>query len=212
MKYTTINRINLKLNTRLNLVADENSNVNEDEEFPGVSTSVNSTIVNPALINLIADEKENYLDLILKLIYILPLQNEHLILADIVEGLVISDLLTTYYHGFASLSPGADVSAMSVQQKNHSYYLIGLLTCGRNIYLPNLPQVPQNLPGVPSPSPVILEGETLLVDIPNIVKRVDVLHGKRESNSSRNDLGIDFGYEFNKYPDRAAGGDKRIVY
>lgn len=211
MKYTTVNRINLKLNTRLNLVTDEDSAVNEDEEFPGVSTSVNSTVVNPALINLIADEKANYLDLILGLIYILPLQNEHLILADIVEGLVISDLLTTYYHGFASLSPGADVSAMSVQQKNQSYYLIGLLTCGRNIYLPNLPQVPQNLPGVPSPSPVILEGESLLVDIPNIVKRVDVLHGKRASVSSSN-IGIDFGFEFNPSPERAAGSDRRIVF
>lgn len=188
-RYTTINRIKLKLKFRLG--------VNEDavsEPFPGITESITQQTVDPDLLLMVIEEKEAFLDSILRQVYELPLLNEHTILSEIVEGLVIADIMRVYFQGMGMANIAADVSAMSGDLKGHAYYLIGTLTSGRNLYLPNNIPVPGNLPGMPSPAPLMLPGERL-VPPSNIVKRVDVLIGNRTRHNSSEHMDIDWGIE-----------------
>jgi len=189
MKYTNLVRLQKKLQFRLGV--NPTPNLYPTEVFPGVNESITQQTVDPELIEIIAEEKEAFIDAILRQIYVLPLKNQHVILSEIVEGLVISDIMRTYFQGIGMANVAADVSAMSTDLKGQSYYLIGALTAGRNLYLPNSIPVPGNIPGMPSPTPLILEGEEFVTP-EQILKHVDTVVMTRARSRSYEDMGINW--------------------
>lgn len=189
MKYTTLTRLQKKLQFRLGI--DTTPNLYPSEPFPGITASVTQQNVDPELLEMIIEEKEAFLDALLRQMYKMPLKNSHVILSEIVEGLVIADVMRVYFQGIGMASIAADVSTMSVELKGQSYYLLGALTAGRNLYLPNSIPVPGNIPGMPAPTPLVLEGEELVTPT-QLLKNVDTVIATRERSRSFEDMGIDW--------------------
>lgn len=90
MKYATIDGISRKLKGRLKIPNDDTILYPTDN--PG-------QIVDEDLISLLIEETEEFVDYRLNAIYELPLLNEHPIVRNIVESLVISDLITIHFTG-----------------------------------------------------------------------------------------------------------------
>lgn len=152
MIYTTLNNLTRKLKGRLKIVSVDNSPL-----FPVDNPG---QIVDNETIYTIVEEKEEFINLILDQIYILPLVNSHKIIQNITDNLVISDLLAIHYQGggFGGLSP--DLSGQGNALKIEALNMLGMLTVGLNIYIPGI-QLPQSYPGTPQVRRIELPGETL---------------------------------------------------
>jgi hypothetical protein len=139
----------------------------------------------------ILSQVEETLDLVLGQIYELPLARPHGILADIVESWAAGRLLGESFQTM----PGeaSDPSNSSMNFVTHAGYLMLALTAGHNIAIP-IPGMPpqQNIPGISTPQPIFLEGETPRRAPPDTVNRNVTVLGIRKS--LQNPLpGIDFG-------------------
>jgi len=90
--YTNVDNIKLRLTGRLN--------VNSPTMIlGGGSPFLGGQTVNADLINLVAEEVEEFLNSLLNMIYVMPLALPHSVLNGICEKLVISELMTTYFQG-----------------------------------------------------------------------------------------------------------------
>lgn len=148
MKYTTPEKIARKLRARLSLMDATNN--------PLVYPTTNITVgVDNEQIELIAEEKENFVDYILDQIYETPLTNNHPILADIIEGLTIADLIKISFQ--AQPIPS---DSFGTEMKTEAYLKLNMLVSGFNIQIPGLPQV-QSYPGMIPARRIVLKGETI---------------------------------------------------
>ena len=154
-KYTSYNKLARKLRGRLKVYETEELDI-----YPGQEPTQSA---DPDLVLDVLEETENLVDLILSQIYILPLQNTHPIVTDIVESLTISNIIKIHFQGQGFSSLSGDMSGMSPDTRNQAYTLLGMLTAGFNIYIPNVPQ--QNIiPGTMPPRRIILPGEAFVKD------------------------------------------------
>jgi hypothetical protein len=147
MKYTTIPHLAQKLRGRLSLLSNSTTNTPYPVNNP-------TTPVDPALIEDVANEKEAYVDIVLSNLYVLPLRNNHLIITEIVEALIISDLITYSYWDNVAGSP-LDIT---MGLKTHANNLLSMLTAGLNFNIPGIMTQPVT-PGTMPPKRIELPGE-----------------------------------------------------
>jgi hypothetical protein len=154
-KYTSLDNLTRKLRGRLN--------IGEDDALTIYPNDTPGQTVDSQLIEIVAEQKEIYLDYILNQIYVLPLLNRHPILEDIVDSLVISDLLLIHFQGsggYGGLS--ADISQQGDILKTHANTLLGMLAVGPNLQIPGT----QMQLGVPQ-SFIELPGEIITTAAPS---------------------------------------------
>lgn len=96
------------------------------------------------VVERIGYEIEEWMDSHLRLIYEMPLQQEHYILKNIAKKLVISDLMFYYFEGQIQLSSDSNVTASSRQA---ALDLFQSLFMGTGIIIAGSTPVPQNNPG-----------------------------------------------------------------
>lgn len=157
MKYTTLEQLAQKLRGRLSLLSNS---------VPNTPYPINNptTPVDPALIEDVANEKEAFVDIILSNLYELPLRNNHIIITEIVEALIVSDLVTFSYWDNTTGVP----TDVTMGMKNHAYNLLGMLTAGLNFQIPGVINQPIS-PGMMPPKRIELKGE---VPVSNAQTRV----------------------------------------
>lgn len=158
MKYTTFEKLALKLEGRLKIVEIQDSPM-----FPDQSLFQE---VNPETVEMIAEEQESFMDLILGQIYFLPLQNYHPILANISSDLIISQLLMVHFQGGGLANIGHDLSNLGRSTQADALEKIKMLTIGYQVYLPGQP-IDTKPYGAQEFRRVVLEGEKLRDVAPN---------------------------------------------
>jgi hypothetical protein len=146
--------IGLKLRGRLNVAPTP-------YQAAPYQNGVPSQLVDDALLNVVIQEKENWLNYILEQMYYLPLVNEHPILKDIIESLVIAELLRIHYQGQGIAQLSGDLSGTGTDLKQYAYGLVQMLTIGRGIFIPGQPPAQPGISGgIQQPQPLFLVGES----------------------------------------------------
>lgn len=183
--YTNIGNIARKLKGRLHF---------------GTSPHIGGQVVDPDLVAQILKQKEGYVNAILGQIYELQpkhgdatklgLQNDHPIVTEIVECLVIADLLSVHFQGMAPPGEGTDIGSAMVNNRKQAEGLLMMLTAGHNINIYGM-MPPQNAPGMVTPQPVVLPGETFKTRQPDTLTRNITAIGGRKYTIEN--LGIDWG-------------------
>lgn len=160
MKYTTFEKLERKLRGRLKIVE-----ISENPLYP--STSLQQE-VDPDLVEDVIEEQENLLDLILEQIYILPLKNNHPILTDIVNNLVMAEIIKVHFQGQGLANIGSDLSGLARDTKMEAYNKLAMLTVGYQVFIPNQQMIvkPQ---GLTEYRKIVLQGESLRVAPPEKV-------------------------------------------
>lgn len=158
--------------------------------------------VSDALVDIIIEQKENLVNLILQQIYELPLSNQHPIITDIVESLVIAELLRIHFQGQGISQLSGDLAGTGSDLKLYAYGLLQMLTAGMNIYIPGQPPIP-DIPGSNKPQPIVLVNEVRRINYQNLdtITNAPVYVSKLTSDNVTNALvDVDFigGYE-NRY-------------
>jgi hypothetical protein len=134
LKYTNISDIKEVLAPRLAI--DDNSGV-------VVPTIGGQQTVSYRVVERIGYEIEEWMDSHLRLIYEMPLLQEHYILKNIAKKLVISDLMFYYFEGQVQLSGDSNVMASS---RLAALDLFQSLFMGTGIVIPGATPTPQNNP------------------------------------------------------------------
>ncbi len=155
--YTTVERIARRLRARLSL---SDRTTNQPIAYPTTNITMG---VDNELLDLVGEEKENFVNYVLDQIYVTPLKHNHPIIADIVESLVIGSLLKTHFQG--QMVPGSDHGS---GLENEAYLRLNMLVAGFNIQIPGLPQA-QSYPGMIAVRRIILKGETIRTESPERV-------------------------------------------
>lgn len=157
MKYTTFEKLERKLRGRLKIVE-----IQDNPLYP--STSLQQE-VDPDLVEDVIEEQENLLDLILEQIYILPLKNNHPILTDIVNNLVMAEILKVHFQGQGLANIGSDLSGLARDTKMEAYNKLAMLTVGYQVFIPNQQMIvkPQ---GMTEYRKIVLQGESLRINPP----------------------------------------------
>jgi hypothetical protein len=160
MKYTTFEKLERKLRGRLKIVE-----ISENPLYP--STSLQQE-VDPDLVEDVIEEQENLLDLILEQIYILPLKNNHPILTDIVNNLVMAEIIKVHFQGQGLANIGSDLSGLARDTKMEAYNKLAMLTVGYQVFIPNQQMIvkPQ---GMTEYRKIVLQGESLRIAPPEKV-------------------------------------------
>jgi hypothetical protein len=154
--YCTKEGIAKRLRGRLNIITDTS--------VTGLySQSVPSQTVEDSLVDSIIEQTEEFINLILAQIYELPLLNAHIILTNIVESLVMSELLRIHFQGQGIAQLAGDLSGTGTDTKQYAYGLLQMLTAGHNIYIPGMPPI-QGVSGMVQPQPIRLPGELRKLD------------------------------------------------
>lgn len=178
MKYIDADSLTRRLRGRLNLV--------EDESAPVYGDQLPQQKVDIELVYSIAEEKENFIDLILAQIYVMPLINKHPIIKDIAESLALSELIRIHFQGAGFASLGIDLSGAGQDTRNHANVLLGMLTAGYNIFIPSVP-TPTQQSGAPHSRRIVLPGEKLRTQVPEPImvnSEFIVLNTKRDYSSN----------------------------
>jgi len=135
MKYTTLHSLTIRLAPRLKVV-----------EVPTVTghspiTGIASSTIGSEIIEMIANSSEEFIDLYLSMIYVMPLQHEHAFVRGIAEKLIISETLLTYFP-----SSGESESNRSYPQTLRQTALDDLqcLVEGTGIFVPGSATTAQN--------------------------------------------------------------------
>ena len=137
LKYTSVNNIKLRLKGRLAVPS-----------LIGASAIVGQQEVDPALIEAIALQQEEFMDSYLGMLYEMPLKHAHPILSGIVEKLVISEIMVTYYQQGFSPDQGSDAGYGSVLRKQ-ALDSMQMLFVGTKILVPGTQPLTNasNVPG-----------------------------------------------------------------
>lgn len=178
LKYINIDNLTRKLRGRLSLV--------EDETAPIYGGSTPEQKIDVDLVYVIAEQKENFLELILDQIYILPLKNKHPIIEDIIESLALSELIRIHFQGAGFASLGVDISGAGADTRTHANTLLAMLTSGFNLFIPGVPTATE-YSGQPHNRRIVLRGETLRTQNPEPIivnNEFIVLNTKRDSSSN----------------------------
>lgn len=160
MKYTTFEKLERKLRGRLKIVE-----ISENPLYP--STSLQQE-VDPDLVEDVIEEQENLLDLILEQIYILPLKNNHPILTDIVNNLVMAEIIKVHFQGQGLANIGSDLSGLARDTKMEAYNKLAMLTVGYQVFIPNQ-QIIVKPQGMTEYRKIVLQGESLRIAPPEKV-------------------------------------------
>jgi hypothetical protein len=147
VKYTTLEQLAQKLRGRLSILSNS---------VPNTPYPINNptTPVDPLLIEDVAREKEAYVDIILSNLYVLPLRNNHIIITEIVEALIVSDLVSFSYWDNTTSMP----TDVTMGLKTHANNLLSMLTAGLNFQIPGLITSVVS-PGMMVPKRIELPGE-----------------------------------------------------
>ncbi len=184
--YTTIEAIARRLRGRLKIPTASLSPLTPPN-------SLGQQVVDADLIADIGSQVEQKISMILGQIYVMPLHNQHPIIAGIVERMVIADIMLTHYQNSVSPELGGDPGFGGIMFHKAQEDLL-LLTAGHNIALPGVPTPPQ-VPGVMTPQPIVLPGEVLQSQRPDTVTRNVTVVGKSNihvDNARRLEWGIDW--------------------
>lgn len=160
MKYTTFEKLERKLRGRLKIVE-----IQDNPLYP--STSLQQE-VDPDLVEDVIEEQENFLDLILEQIYILPLKNNHPILTDIINNLVMAEILKVHFQGQGLANVGSDLSGLARDTKMEAYNKLAMLTVGYQVFIPNQ-QIIIKPQGMTEYRKIVLQGESLRIAPPEKV-------------------------------------------
>lgn len=191
-RFTTYDNLKLKLRGRLHI---------------GTSPHVGGTVISEDDIEIIANQQETYLERVLGMIYEIPLAGTDPIIQMIAEDLICSQLMTISFQQTGFPSESSDVSNLAVNYRKNAESLLLMLTAGYNISIPGMPPVQQS-PGVITPQPVILQGETLRTDLPDTISRNTTVLSRIETADGSSDPYGFFGLSevFNpQRPGRARG-------
>lgn len=127
-------------------------------------TGVTQTEIGLDLIDISGQAQEEFVDLFLGMVYELPLQQEHAFVQSIVEKLIVSDVLLTYFPATSELPDNSDNFALVMRQQalNDLQCLfngLGIFVPGANQELASI----QNDPTQPQlvNKALILKGERL---------------------------------------------------
>ena len=154
LKYTDITDIKEVLAPRLAI--DDNSGI----PVPSIG---GQQIVTYRTVERIGLEVEEWMDSHLRLIYEMPLLQEHYILKNIAKKLVISDLMFYYFEGTTQLSGDSNVMASS---RLAALDLFQSLFMGTGIVIAGATPIPVNTPNQQLQARFIpLAGETLKTSI-----------------------------------------------
>lgn len=178
LKYINLDNLTRKLKGRLAVV--------EDEAFPIYGDNLPQQKVDIDLVFTIAEQKENFVDLILDQLYVLPLKNKHPVVEDIVESLALSELIRIHFQGAGFASLGLDLSGAGQDTRQHANNLLGMLTAGYNVFIPGVP-TPTVMSGSPHSRRIVLRGETLRTENPEPIlvnSEFVVVNLDRESSSN----------------------------
>lgn len=107
LKYARLDSITRRLAGRITVV---------DLTDYGI-TGVTGTEIGNDIIQIIGEEQEEFIDMYLDMIYVMPLINTHPFLAAIVEKLIISDVYYTYFPTVAESSENTDSFAGIMRQQ-----------------------------------------------------------------------------------------------
>ncbi|HEY9657674.1 MAG TPA: hypothetical protein V6C65_04355 [Allocoleopsis sp.] len=162
--YTTVEAIARRLQGRLTLNG---------------TPAMGGQTVDPELVEQCGVQAEDYMNLVLGQIYVLPLQKTHAILADVAESLTISKLMEVHFQGTSYPAPGADVAGAAGDLRRHAEMILQALTVGHGIYIPVMPSGQPTMPNMPQPQPLVLPGETLKADQPDTITRNVTVVGQR---------------------------------
>ncbi len=160
MRYTTFEKLERKLRGRLKIV--------EIQDNPLYPTNTLQQEVDPELVEDIIEEQENLLDLILDQIYVLPLNNEHPILTDIINNLAIAELMKVHFQGQGLANIGHDLSGLGKDTKMEAYDKLAMLTVGYQVFLPSQQMIIKS-PGLTEYRKIVLRGEVLRITPPEKV-------------------------------------------
>lgn len=105
MKYASLENIEKRLLGRLSFSSSD------DVGLGGVS----GTIVDTELVEMIIESTEDFVDLYLGMIYVLPLKNRHPYLNAIVEKMVVAEIYTTYFPTIGEGSTNTDSFASTLR-------------------------------------------------------------------------------------------------
>jgi hypothetical protein len=155
--------------------------------------NITQQTVDPELIEDIASQVEDKINMILGQIYEMPLINKHPIVAGIVERLVVADIMMTHFQSSQIPELGGDANFGGLMHKKAQEDL-AMLTAGHNIALAGIPPAP-NIPGAMTPQPIVLPNEKMRSLPPDTVTRnYTIIGGSRfkASDSTRRDWGIDW--------------------
>lgn len=182
LKYINIDNLTRKLKGRLSLI--------EDESTPIYGEQIPDQKVDIELVYTIAEQKENFLELILDQIYLMPLKNKHPIIEDIIESLALSELIRIHFQGAGFASLGIDLSGAGADTRTHANNLLAMLTSGFNLYIPGVPTNTE-FSGNPHYRRLVLRGEILRSEKPEqIIINSEFIVLNRIKNNE-NDLFID---------------------
>ena len=114
--YTTTHAIARRLQGRLNVPTNGFS-----EPW---AKNLGEMVANEELIGQIGEQKEAYVNSILRRIYVFPLalveQDTRAILSEIIENLIVADLMGVYYQSSPSPQLGNDVSGMGTNSASRA--------------------------------------------------------------------------------------------
>jgi hypothetical protein len=181
LAYTTTEAIARRLTGRLNITDNGFS-----QPF---AKNFGELACNEELIKQIAEQKEAFVNSILRRIYVFPLQlvekDTRAILAEITENLIVSDLINIYYQTTPGSQLNTDVSGLGTNSANRASQLLAMYCVGHNI---SIPGVPQQMPGMGA---ISLPGETLQIQRHDTLTRNEVQIGRRRRSAKLNEF--DFG-------------------
>lgn len=154
MIYTTIQNIAKRLSSRIRVI--------DSPSIQGIQGITSSTI-GTELLTLIIDSTEEFVNLYLGMIYVMPLVNNHPFLTSIVDRLVVAETLTTYFP-----STGESNQPESYPQVLRANALSDFqcLFDGTGIYVPGVDSIANQRENderaiIQKVKTVILNGETL---------------------------------------------------
>ena len=181
LTYTTTQAIARRLQGRLNIPTNGFA-----EPW---TKNLGEMVANEELISQIGEQKEAYVNSILRRIYTFPLalveRDTRAILAEIVENLIVADLMGVYYQSSPSPQLGNDISGLGTNSANRASQLLGLYCAGHNLAIPGVTSQQPNMEAV------VLPGEQLQFRPPDTLTRNQVFVGNRRVSGELAD--IDFG-------------------
>jgi hypothetical protein len=169
MRYSTYEKLARKLRGRLHLGEEviENSEINSPiNALYAYKPAASDTAVDLRLIDDIAEQQEDFIDLVLSQLYQVPLKLTsnvtRSIVGSIAENFILAALLAVSFQGTSTIIQAADSSSASMDFKREAEFKLMMLTAGENIWFPSSIQAPQTMQNVPSQQALVLPGEIRL--------------------------------------------------
>lgn len=196
-KYTTFERISRRLIGRLDVTEAQSAP-------PPWGNKIGGMVVDPELVRQVWRQKVAYLDSVLGMVYIVPLQLvsevTQEILAEITENFIVSELLAIAYKQVPMPQTGSDPSGLAQNNRAHAEALLKMYVTGHNLDLPGSVSYPTQ-PNMNAPQPVVLPGERLRLKTPDTITRNETALGATQTYDK--DI---FGFQsFPNNRDRAIG-------